>query len=530
MSLAEYEAFVYRRLPHGRRRSRGALARPRPTSRRRADRAGRRARAARRRARHRPPRRRRRAARGSPPTDASTCRTARSSRARSRPRPRARSASRSRRSSRATRSRTSGCASRAAASSRRRRRGAQTYLARCSTLDGARACSARSPSGSTTRSTASRATSSSTRRSAGRCTSRSAPASPRRAGENSSGLHWDLICDLRADGEVYADGELVWKAGRSSTRPGAGRSRRPSACLTRRVERLAEVAVGYSTGRAPGRPRPHRVDARRGAARARDCTARVLAAGGHPYVRLTARRRAGGAPPSTAATRSSSWLSPARTDEIERADVRIFVDADENTRALTGVDPARQALAQQARKPLRRPLFERAAAGELRWLVTLFPTQAAAQDAGMSLTEYEDFVYAAGHLDAGRPGRGLARRSASAAAHRGSGSASKRELRIVAEGTDLTPRRRRPHVDHRADGTENFPDGEVFTGPVETSADGTIRFSFPARPRARGRGRRAALRGRRGRAADGARRARRSSRRCSAWTTARAAWASSPSA
>jgi aminopeptidase len=33
-------------------------------------------------------------------------------------------------------------------------------------------------------------------------------------GKNVSGLHWDLICDLRTNGEVYADGELVWKDGR----------------------------------------------------------------------------------------------------------------------------------------------------------------------------------------------------------------------------------------------------------------------------------------------------------------------------
>jgi aminopeptidase len=38
-------------------------------------------------------------------------------------------------------------------------------------------------------------------------------------GENSSGLHWDLICDLRQGGEVYADGELVWKAGQFLSEP-----------------------------------------------------------------------------------------------------------------------------------------------------------------------------------------------------------------------------------------------------------------------------------------------------------------------
>ena len=39
-------------------------------------------------------------------------------------------------------------------------------------------------------------------------------------GLNDSGLHWDMICDLREDGEVYADGELVWKAGRFLHEPG----------------------------------------------------------------------------------------------------------------------------------------------------------------------------------------------------------------------------------------------------------------------------------------------------------------------
>ena len=37
--------------------------------------------------------------------------------------------------------------------------------------------------------------------------------------ENKSELHWDLICDLREEGEVYADGELVWKAGSFLSEP-----------------------------------------------------------------------------------------------------------------------------------------------------------------------------------------------------------------------------------------------------------------------------------------------------------------------
>ena len=100
------------------------------------------------------------------------------------------------------------------ASSRRRPRAEASTSTRCSRWTRARAGSARWPSGSTTRSTASRRTRSSTRRSAARCTSRSARPSRDLGGRNESALHWDLVCDLREDGEVYADGELVWRAGR----------------------------------------------------------------------------------------------------------------------------------------------------------------------------------------------------------------------------------------------------------------------------------------------------------------------------
>ena len=244
----------------------------------------------------------------------------------------------------------------------------------------------------------------------------------------------------------------------------------------RYIERLAQVAVEYSTEVRPGDL--VLIESTPAAAPLlRELHRRVLAAGGHPYVRLSADGAA------EALLRHGSdaqleWLSPARTEGIERADVRIFVEAEENTHALTGVDPARQAVAQRASKRLGDRIFERAAAGELRWLVTLFPTQAAAQDAGMALDEYERFVYAAGLLDREDPvaeWRALGDRIATLAARLG----EVRELRVVAEGTDL-----RVGVEGRtwiaSRGKENLPDGEVFTGPVETSLEGTIRFTFPA--------------------------------------------------
>jgi aminopeptidase len=243
-----------------------------------------------------------------------------------------------------------------------------------------------------------------------------------------------------------------------------------------RVERLADVVVSYSTAVRPGDLVV--IDAGPAAAPlVRETYTRVLAAGGHPQVHSTLE----GALEVLLREGSDDqveWISPARIEEVERADVRIVFDAETNTRTMTGVDPARQALAQRARKHLGDRLFERAASGELRWMVTLYPTQAAAQDAGMSLAQYESFVYRAGLLDRDDPvaeWSAFGDRLATVAARLG----TFRELRVVAEGTDLTLGvEGRTWIASR--GKENFPDGEVFTGPVETATEGTVSFTFPA--------------------------------------------------
>jgi aminopeptidase len=122
--------------------------------------------------------------------------------------------------------------------------------------------------------------------------------------------------------------------------------------------------------------------------------------------------------------------------------------------------------------------MERTAAGELRWVVTLYPTQAAAQDAHMSLRDFEDFVFHAGFLDRDDPVAEWKRLGGRIAAL-GRRLEGKRELRVVGDGTDLTLGvAGRTWVS--SDGHENFPDGELFTGPVETSVEGTIRFTYPA--------------------------------------------------
>ena len=202
----------------------------------------------------------------------------------------------------------------------------------------------------------------------------------------------------------------------------------------------------------------------------------VLKAGAHPVTRveleLTEFLLADGSDEQV------EWVNPARREDIERADVRIVIEGATNTKSLSAVDPARQALVERSRAELRDRYLERALSGELRWVLSAYPTNASAQDAEMSLAEYEDFSYRAAFLDNGDP---VSRwRAFSEELHRVAEFLSaKEELRIVAEGTDLTLA-----VGGRtwipADGHENFPDGEVFTAPHETSASGEIRFTYPA--------------------------------------------------
>ena len=178
------------------------------------------------------------------------------------------------------------------------------------------------------------------------------------------------------------------------------------------------------------------------------------------------------------------FVSPLERYRMKTIDVLINIAAPENTKALSRIDPKRQAAASQSRKPIMDIFFKRSAKplddpARLRWTGTLYPHHAGAQDAEMSLREYEDFVFRAGKLDHDDPVRSWKRL----------GTAQKRlcdflnrrkEMRIRAPGgTDI-----RFGIAGRTwincDGHENFPDGEVFTGPIENATEGIVHYSFPA--------------------------------------------------
>ncbi|MBM3315080.1 aminopeptidase [candidate division WOR-3 bacterium] len=164
--------------------------------------------------------------------------------------------------------------------------------------------------------------------------------------------------------------------------------------------------------------------------------------------------------------------------ELERLDARLVIRAEENLKALAGVDPTRLARQRAARRDLLNRLLERKGRGELRTCLTRFPTDSAAQEAGMSLGEYEDFVFNACLLD--RPDPVQAWQDLSTGQQRYVDFLDTvGRVRIEGDGTELELSvAGRKWVN--SDGRANFPSGEVFTGPVEDSAEGRISFDVPA--------------------------------------------------
>jgi aminopeptidase len=243
-----------------------------------------------------------------------------------------------------------------------------------------------------------------------------------------------------------------------------------------RVEKLAQVLVRYSLALKEGQL--FRISAPAAAAPlVRELVKEALLVGANPLTRITLEGvdellfKHG----SDAQIR---FVPDVMRQEVEAMDATISVLASENTKALSGADPQKVAARRQAMRDIQARVMQRAAEDTLNWCVTLYPTQAAAQDADMSLGDYEDFVYTACKLNEADPvAAWKASRDEQQRIADFLGAA--REIRLVAPDTDLTYRvGGRKWVNCYGD--KNFPDGEVFTGPEEASAEGTIRYSFPA--------------------------------------------------
>ena len=242
-----------------------------------------------------------------------------------------------------------------------------------------------------------------------------------------------------------------------------------------RVEKLAEVIVSYSVAVRPGDKVVIEGDSL-AEPLIKAVYVKALQAGGHPLMRV--------ALPGMedllfkyASNEQLQHVPEPLKLTTETYDVRIAIGGADNTRALTNVDPARMVLHQQARSELMKTFLRRSAAGELRWTYVVFPTNAYAQDAEMSLPDFEDFVFNACMPDMQDPvsywKKVAAQQEKLVAWLKG-----KKSVHVTAPGTDLTLR-----IDDRPFKScaceVNVPDGEVFTSPIENSANGNVYFSYP---------------------------------------------------
>lgn len=242
-----------------------------------------------------------------------------------------------------------------------------------------------------------------------------------------------------------------------------------------RISKLADMLVNYSVGVKPGQKVFFR-GSTLSTPLMQAIYRKVIAAGAFPFPLITLPEmdeilyQAG-------TQDQLEWIPEPYRILLETYDVQISIIADANTRSLTNIDPSRQVLRARAFEPLMKTSMQRSAEGSLKWVVTLFPTNAHAQDAEMSLSEYEDFVYRACMPNLDDP-VGYWSNFSIWQQKIVDWLKGKQQVHLKGEGTDLTLRIAGRNFIN-CDGHENVPDGEVFTGPIEDSANGFVHFSYP---------------------------------------------------
>ena len=171
------------------------------------------------------------------------------------------------------------------------------------------------------------------------------------------------------------------------------------------------------------------------------------------------------------------YTDPFVIHEMENIDAMIAVLLDLNPHGLTSIDAENKKRRALARQPVMETVFKRWGEGKLRWVGSACPSPALAQEAHMSFEEYGEYIFSCMHLEADDPVQFWRDFSVwqQKICDRLNGV---KEIRYVGQDTDLKfSCEGRKWIN--CDGKNNFPDGEVFTGPVEDSVEGTIRFTYP---------------------------------------------------
>ena len=243
-----------------------------------------------------------------------------------------------------------------------------------------------------------------------------------------------------------------------------------------RIAKLADVLVNYSTSVQPGEWVGILGDVA-ALPLIRAVYEAVVRAGGNPSLFFTdeymTRQFL-----RLANDEQLTWLDPSLDLYYNQADVYIRLGAYPNTRAMSNIDPKIAQKMQSARRPWLETRMRRASEGKMKWVGTLYPTEGQAQDAGMSLEEYEDFVFKACFADKDDPVAEW-RKVAEMQEQKINWLKGKKSVKLQGPNIDLEL-----SIEGRtfinACGERNMPDGEIFTGPVEDSVNGWVKFTYPS--------------------------------------------------
>lgn len=246
-----------------------------------------------------------------------------------------------------------------------------------------------------------------------------------------------------------------------------------------RISNLARILVEHSVDVQPG----HTVHigcwpyAPRALPYVREITRAVLRAGGQPMIDLEPEFFEG-LLLTNGDDAQLAFVDPRLMLLARDIDRSIVLTCEENTHRLSGVDPQRQAQRAKSFAEYHEITNRRTAEGSLRWVLTLVPTSGYAQDAEMSLEAYEDFFFKATFADSDKPiERWVQLQEFQAGLV--SWLEGRKQVEIKGPHADLTLSiEGRPFINCYGDA--NLPDGEIFTAPVEDSAHGWIRFTYPA--------------------------------------------------
>jgi len=163
---------------------------------------------------------------------------------------------------------------------------------------------------------------------------------------------------------------------------------------------------------------------------------------------------------------------------MENFDALVSILSPFNLKELQNVSPEKKRIVNIANAEIQKIHMHRSSEGKLKWVVCQYPCDAAAQESEMSLSEYTEFVFDSCYLfdkDPVAKWREVHNMQQKIVDYLN----GKKNVRY--KGNDIEIEfSTAGRIWINSDGRCNMPSGEVFTGPVEDSVNGFIRFSYPA--------------------------------------------------